>query len=55
MSRHSRLEVLTTMKQIGLIPVFYRGEYDTAKNIMTACTDGGARVIEFTNFARILF
>ena len=49
MARHSRLSVLMTMKQIGLIPVFYNGDFETVKNIATACADGGAVAIEFTN------
>ena len=49
MARHTRLEVLTTMKQIGLIPVFYNADFEVVKNIAIACADGGARAIEFTN------
>ena len=49
MARHSRLDVLSTMKMIGLIPVFYNGDFETVKNIGTACADGGAKAIEFTN------
>lgn len=49
MSKYSRLEVLTAMKKIGLIPVFYHGDFETAKNITIACADGGAQCIEFTN------
>lgn len=37
------------MKQIGLIPVFYNPDFEVAKNIATACVNGGARAIEFTN------
>ena len=49
MARHKRLEVLTAMKQIGLIPVFYNADFETAKNIVSACADGGAEVVEYTN------
>lgn len=49
MARHPRLTVLTAMKQIGLIPVFYHADFETAKNIAIACADGGAKAIEFTN------
>lgn len=49
MARHTRLEVLTAMKQIGLIPVFYSADFDVAKNVVNACADGGARAVEFTN------
>jgi len=49
MAKHTRLEVLTAMKQIGLVPVFYDADFQTAKNVVNACADGGAKVIEFTN------
>ena len=49
MAKHSRLDVLVAMKEIGLIPVFYNGNFETAKNIAIACVDGGAKAIEFTN------
>ncbi len=49
MAKHSRLEVLTLMKSIGVVPVFYNGDFETAKNVVTACADGGAGCIEFTN------
>lgn len=49
MARYSRLETLSTMKQIGLVPVFYNPDIDVVKKIAVACADGGARVIEFTN------
>ncbi|MCK5564341.1 MAG: bifunctional 4-hydroxy-2-oxoglutarate aldolase/2-dehydro-3-deoxy-phosphogluconate aldolase [Planctomycetes bacterium] len=49
MARHRRSDVLATMKDVGLIPVFYNGDFETVKNIATACADGGAKAIEFTN------
>jgi len=49
MARHSRLEVLTAMKRTGLIPVFYNSDFETARNIVAACADGGAECVEFTN------
>lgn len=49
MARHNRLAVLTAMKEVGVIPVFYNADFEVAKNVVAACADGGARVIEFTN------
>lgn len=49
MARYTRLEVLTAMKQTGLIPVFYNGDFEVARNVAVACADGGAKIIEFTN------
>ena len=49
MARYRRLETLALMKQIGLIPVFYHDDFEVAKNVVAACANGGARVVEFTN------
>lgn len=49
MSKHCRLEVLLSMKQIGLIPVFYNPDFEIAKKVTIACADGGAKAVEFTN------
>ncbi len=49
MAHYSRLETVSTMKAIGLVPVFYNADFDIVKKIACACADGGARAIEFTN------
>lgn len=49
MARHSRLETLNRMKQIGLVPVYYQADAETAVQIAAACCAGGATVLEFTN------
>ena len=49
MARYIRSEVLSAMKNVGVIPVFYNANINTAKNVIAACADGGANVIEFTN------
>lgn len=49
MARFKRLEVLNTIVDIGLVPVFYHPDVEVAKNIAAACASGGARVVEFTN------
>jgi 2-dehydro-3-deoxyphosphogluconate aldolase/(4S)-4-hydroxy-2-oxoglutarate aldolase len=49
MARYDRLQVLNTMIELGLVPVFYNPDLEVAKQIVTACRAGGARVIEFTN------
>jgi 2-dehydro-3-deoxyphosphogluconate aldolase / (4S)-4-hydroxy-2-oxoglutarate aldolase len=49
MARFARLEVLNAIVDIGVIPVFYQPDPETAKNIIRACAAGGARAIEFTN------
>lgn len=49
MARHTRIETLSAMKTIGLVPVFYNADAEIAKKIVCACADGGAKVVEFTN------
>ncbi len=49
MSRFNRIEVAITMKQTGLIPVFYHPDLDICKKVVKACYSGGVRVFEFTN------
>jgi 2-dehydro-3-deoxyphosphogluconate aldolase/(4S)-4-hydroxy-2-oxoglutarate aldolase len=49
MARFSRLTVLNTMIDLGLVPVFYNGDVETGRRIVAACAAGGARIVEFTN------
>ena len=49
MARFSRLEVLNTVMDLGLVPVFYQSDLAVARQIVAACRAGGARVVEFTN------
>jgi 2-dehydro-3-deoxyphosphogluconate aldolase / (4S)-4-hydroxy-2-oxoglutarate aldolase len=47
--RFSKLQVLTVIKQTGMVPVFYHNDIEVAKNILKACYAGGVRAFEFTN------
>lgn len=49
MAKYSRLHVLNTMIETGLVPVFYHPDEDVAAQIVQACVDGGVRCVEFTN------
>lgn len=49
MSRFLRLDVLNAIVDGGLVPVFYHGDQETARAIARACSDGGCRLLEFTN------
>lgn len=49
MARFMRLDVINTVLDIGVLPLFYNGEVETAVELAAACARGGARVIEFTN------
>jgi len=49
MARFKRMEVLNAIGQTGLLPIFYHSQFETAKNIILACAEGGARAVELTN------
>ncbi len=49
MASHTRIHVAHLMASTGLVPLFYHDDFDTAKNIVSACYWGGARLLEFTN------
>lgn len=49
MARFTRLEVYQAMLESGLVPLFYNPDVEISKNVVKACADGGARVLEFTN------
>jgi 2-dehydro-3-deoxyphosphogluconate aldolase/(4S)-4-hydroxy-2-oxoglutarate aldolase len=49
MDRYDRMAVLNAMFDTGLVPVFYDPDVEVAKQILHACADGGARLLEFTN------
>jgi 2-dehydro-3-deoxyphosphogluconate aldolase/(4S)-4-hydroxy-2-oxoglutarate aldolase len=58
MARFMRLEVLNTIVDTGLVPVFYHHDVEVAKKVAEAIAAGGARVLEFTNrgdFAPLVF
>ena len=49
MARFNKLQVLGAMKSTGIVPVFYNGDINIAKNVLKACYEGGIRVFEFVN------
>ena len=49
MARFMRLEVINTLLDTGVLPLFYNGEIEVAIELVNACLRGGARCIEFTN------
>ncbi len=55
MPRCMRLEVINTLLDIGLLPLFYNGDVETARELVSACARGGARVIEFTNRGELAY
>ena len=58
MAKYSKIQVLATMKETGMVPVFYNADPEVAKKVLKACYDGGVRAFEFTNrgdFAQEVF
>ncbi len=49
MSKYTRIQVAQTMKENGMVPVFFHKDVEVCKKVLKACYDGGARVFEFTN------
>ena len=47
--RFSKIQVMTAMKETGMVPVFYHSDIEVAKKVVKACYDGGVRAFEFTN------
>jgi 2-dehydro-3-deoxyphosphogluconate aldolase/(4S)-4-hydroxy-2-oxoglutarate aldolase len=58
MAQFTRLEVAQTMKDTGMIPLFFHNDIELSKKVLKACYDGGARLMEFTargDFAHEVF
>ena len=47
--RFTKIQVLTAISQIGMVPVFYHADAEVAKDVVKACYEGGVRAFEFTN------
>jgi 2-dehydro-3-deoxyphosphogluconate aldolase/(4S)-4-hydroxy-2-oxoglutarate aldolase len=58
MAQFTRIEVATVMKETGMIPLFFHSDLNLSKQVLKACYDGGARLMEFTargDFAHEVF
>ncbi len=49
MARFTRLQVLNTMLETGMVPVFYNADVEVAKKVAAAVMAGGCPLLEFTN------
>jgi 2-dehydro-3-deoxyphosphogluconate aldolase/(4S)-4-hydroxy-2-oxoglutarate aldolase len=49
MARFSRLKVLNTMMDTGMVAVFYHADIAVAREVAAACVAGGCPLLEFTN------
>jgi 2-dehydro-3-deoxyphosphogluconate aldolase/(4S)-4-hydroxy-2-oxoglutarate aldolase len=48
MAQYSRLEVAGVMQESGMVPLFYHKDVKIGKDVLKACYNGGARLLEFT-------
>ncbi|MCD8282745.1 MAG: bifunctional 4-hydroxy-2-oxoglutarate aldolase/2-dehydro-3-deoxy-phosphogluconate aldolase [Prevotella sp.] len=49
MAKYDKLSVMLKIKRTGMVPVFYSGDVETAREVLKACYAGGVRAFEFTN------
>ena len=49
MARFDKIATLCKIQATGIVPVFYNGDVEAAKQVVKACYDGGIRAFEFTN------
>ncbi|QSW88579.1 bifunctional 4-hydroxy-2-oxoglutarate aldolase/2-dehydro-3-deoxy-phosphogluconate aldolase [Flavobacterium endoglycinae] len=49
MAKYSRIEVAQTMKDNGMVPLFFHSDIELSKKVLKACYDGGSRLMEFTS------
>lgn len=58
MAKYDKIQVLTAIRETGIVPVFYNGDLEISKNVLKACYEGGIRAFEFANrgdFAQEVF
>ena len=44
-----RIDVIKMMEEQGMVPLFFHPDIEVCKQVVKACYDGGARLLEFTN------
>ncbi len=55
MNTFSRLEVINTIVDQGLIPIFYHSDIDISKKILKSIANGNSRMMEFTYWGKDAF
>jgi len=55
MAKFMRLDVINTILDTGVLPLFYQDNLETAIELVKACVRGGAHVIEFTNRGELAY
>ncbi len=43
-----QIGMIRAMQETGMVPLFYHPDLEVGKNVLKACYDGGARLMEFT-------
>lgn len=49
MAKFTRHQVIEKIHATGLVPLFYHTDVQLSKDVLNACYDGGARILEFTH------
>lgn len=49
MAAFTKIQVLQTIQQTGMVPVIYHSDTEVARQVLKACYEGGVRAFEFTN------
>jgi len=49
MAKFSKIAVLQKVTEQGMMPLFYNPDVELGKQVIKACYEGGARLLEFTN------
>ena len=48
MAQYTRIQVIHTMEETGMVPLFYHPDIELGKKVLNACYNGGSRLLEFT-------
>ncbi|MEM8899426.1 MAG: bifunctional 4-hydroxy-2-oxoglutarate aldolase/2-dehydro-3-deoxy-phosphogluconate aldolase [Bacteroidota bacterium] len=49
MARFIRLQVVQSLLDTGMLPLFYHPDIEVTKEVLKACYEGGVKLFEFTN------
>lgn len=55
MARTARLDLYHRLLDVGVLPLFYNAQVETAADIVDACRRGGANLVEFTNRGELAY
>ena len=55
MNSFSRMEVINTIADQGLVPIFYHSDVEISKKVLESCANGNSRILEFTYWGQYAF